>query len=241
MMRPLLLWLSNSLIAVGLIVILATGAIYGYSTYEQARAEREAASLKPVIPDAWTPEANPTDTPTAVAIAATNPGDPRADTFLPYTQRTETRPTPTPTAAPATFPAERIVASTIHLDAPVKEAPIVNGQWEIPKFAAGHLEGTAQPLQGNNVVLAGHVESISSGDVFANLEHLHRGDSIRLYTKAAVITYTVESVKAVSNDDTEVLQPTSGEVLTLITCAGAWLPLQHDYTQRTVVIASRVA
>ena len=239
MMRPLLLWLSNSLIALGVIVLLGTGAIYGYSTYEQAQAEREAASLRPEISNAWTPEPNPTVTPTTVAIAATNPGDPRADTFLPYAQRVEL--TPTPTVAPATFPAERIVASAIHLDAPVKEAPIVDGQWEIPKFAAGHLEGTAQPLQGNNVVLAGHVESISSGDVFANLEHLHRGDEVRLYTKAAVITYTVDSVKTVSNDDTDVLQPTPREILTLITCAGAWLPLQHDYTQRIVVIASRVA
>ncbi len=241
MIRPVLLWLSNSLIVVGVVLLLGTGAVYGYSTYEQARANREAASLKPAITGAWTPSPVPTATPTSapVAVAATT----ELSTATPSVREQPTRAiaTATPTPAPVIYPAERIVAPSIHLDAVVKEAPVVNGQWEIPKFAAGHLEGTAQPLQGNNVVLAGHVESISSGDVFANIASLKRGDTVRIYTKAAVVTYTVDTVQNVANDDTNVLQPTPREVLTLITCAGAWLPLQHDYTQRTVVIASRTA
>ncbi|MGH2457569.1 MAG: sortase [Chloroflexota bacterium] len=241
MRRSALRWLSNGLIALGIAILLATGGVYGYSTFEQAQAERQAASLKPAIPDAWTPGPAPTETSTAVAVAAVDSGDPRSDTFVPYPRRVEAGAPSTPTAVPTPAPAERIVAPTIHLDAVVKEAPIVKGEWEIPKFAAGHLAGTAQPLQGNNVILAGHVESISSGDVFANLDRLKTGDVIRLYTAAAVVSYKVERVETVSNDDTAVLQPTPREVLTLITCAGAWLPLEHDYTQRTVVIASRAA
>ncbi len=241
MIRPVLLWLSNSLIVVGVVLLLGTGAVYGYSTYEQARANREAASLKPVITGAWTPSPVPTATSTSapVTVAATT----ELSTATPSVREQPSRAiaTATPTPAPVIYPAERIVAPSIHLDAVVKEAPVVNGQWESPKFAAGHLEGTAQPLQGNNVVLAGHVESISSGDVFANIASLKRGDTVRIYTKAAVVTYTVDTVQNVANDDTNVLQPTPREVLTLITCAGAWLPLQHDYTQRTVVIASRTA
>ena len=240
MIRPVLLWLSNGLIALGVIILVATGGIYGYSMYEQAQAEREAASLRPVVADAWTPEPALPRTPTPVSVAAVNSANPRADSFIPYRIRTKAAPTAIPTPIP-TYPAERIVAPAIHLDATVKESPIVDGQWEIPKFAAGHLQGTAQPLQGSNVILAGHVQSISSGDVFANIGHLRRGDLIRLYTKATVITYTVETVETVANDDTKVLQPTPREVLTLITCAGSWLPLQHDYSQRTVVIANRVS
>jgi len=147
-----------------------------------------------------------------------------------------------PTSTPLSIlPALRIAAASIHLDAPVLESPIVNGEWQVPKFAAGHLQGTDDPLQGGNVVLAGHVESISSGNVFGQIDQLHRGDLIHLYTKARVVTYRVSKVETVANNDMQVVGPTDQEQLTLITCSGAWLPLQHDYNERTVVIADRVS
>lgn len=238
-MRMVLLWVSNGLILLGLAILLATGAVYGYSLYEQAQAEREVASLAPAVPDAWTPVPPPTATPTKVPLPAV--AGPRADSFVPWPDRRRASPVPTPSPTrPAILPAERIEAPAIHLDAKVVESPIVNGEWEIPKFAAGHLEGSAQPLQGSNVILAGHVQSISSGDVFANLDRLKPGDLIRLYTKVTVVTYRVSKVETVANDDVKVLAPTPREELTLITCTGEWLPFQHDYSERTVVIADRV-
>jgi LPXTG-site transpeptidase (sortase) family protein len=128
---------------------------------------------------------------------------------------------------------------SIDLDTKVVESPIVNGEWTVPKFVAGHLVGTAQPLQGSNVVLSGHVQSISSGNVFARIGDLKLGDVIMVYTKSAVISYVVSKSEVVANTDVAVVKPSPKEILTLITCTGTWLPLQHDYDSRIVVIASR--
>ena len=69
------------------------------------------------------------------------------------------------------------------LDAPVQESVIKNGQWTVPKFAAGHLQGTAYPGGPGNAVFCGHISSISSGDVFANIGKLSSGDDIVLITE----------------------------------------------------------
>ncbi len=41
----------------------------------------------------------------------------------------------------------------------------------------------------------------------------------------------------VTRTDTDVLAATGTPTLTLITCAGAWLPLTWDYAERFVVTA----
>jgi len=243
------LWISNGLIGLGMALLIGTGAVFGYSQYEQAQAQREVAALAPDVPTAWTPVAAPTTAPTATAaptlaalpvVEAT--GIPVASSPTIATSPTPDPPTPTlvPTATPVPiYPAERIVATPIGLDSKVVEAPIVEGEWVVPKFVAGHLSGTAQPLQGSNVVMSGHVQSISSGNVFARIGELKVGDIVRLYTKATVITYVVEQLLIVANNDIQVAQPSAFERLTLITCTGTWLPLQHDYSQRIVVIAAK--
>lgn len=243
-MRLVVLWLSNVLIAVGVTILIGTGVLYGYSRYEEARAEREAAEIQPTVTDRLTVTPTVTVVPTAVVEPAVSSRpdevEPSSAAFVPWRERRTPAASPTPTVAPV-YPALRIVAPSIRLDAKVVESRIVDGQWEVPKFAAGHLEGTAQPFQAGNVVLAGHVESISSGNVFANLWRLRPGDEIRLYTQVAVVRYRVEKVETVSNDDVQVVAPTPREQLTLITCTGAWLPLQHDYSERTVVVAARAS
>jgi LPXTG-site transpeptidase (sortase) family protein len=246
--RPAAWIIGNVLIAVGVILLVGTVGLYGYSQYEEAQADREAASLGP--PDVSTVVAAPVNavapSPTTVPTT-TNSGQgqsPEAQGAQPAgavvpvaASPTETFP-PTPTPLPI-LPAIRIVAPTINLDAKVVESPIVNGEWIVPKFAAGHLQGTAQPLQGSNVVLSGHVQSISSGNVFAKIGNLRTGDVIRLYTNATIITYTVAKIETVPNNDLQVIQPADQEELTLITCTGNWLPLQRDYDKRTVVVAAR--
>src|SRR5581483_2597123 len=160
-MRLLLRWLSNSLIAIGLAILIGTGAIYGYSLYEQAQADRDVAELQPNVGSAWTPEPVPSDTataePTASSIATAVATSVPPETVVPSSLLPKRTPTETAVTTPVPVePAIRIQAPSIRLDAKVVESPIVDGQWQIPKFAAGHLQGTAQPLQGSNVVLAGH-------------------------------------------------------------------------------------
>lgn len=233
-------WLSNGLIFGGIAILAVTAALYGFSQYEQAQATHRVDAMFAKLPTA-TPVSlfiTPTTRPTETAVVQGNVRNARPS---PVSQTPKNQPSPPATSTPVpVLPALRIVAPAIHLDAPVLESPVVNGEWQVPKFAAGHLQGTDNPLQGGNVVMAGHVESISSGDVFGQIDKLHPGDLIQVYTKASVVTYRVVRVESVANNDMKVVGPTPTEQLTLITCSGSWLPLQHDYSERTVVVADRV-
>lgn len=240
-------WLGTLLIIFGISLLGATAALYGYGQYERYRFEQELAASGlagqhpgTVAGAELLDDATPTPELTATAIVAMS-------TATPDVAVTPTRPavTPSPTVPPATptpaptSPPTRIVAPSITLDSPVVEAPIQNNEWQVPKFVAGHLQGTAYPGQGSNVVLSGHVESISSGNVFANLGELKVGDPIRIDTKYASVEYVVREIKTVRNDDLSVVAPTPIEQLTLITCTGTWNPITRDYSHRTIVVAVR--
>jgi LPXTG-site transpeptidase (sortase) family protein len=237
MKRRLLRWLGNSLIASGVLLLVVTIGLVGYSQVQENLVSQEVANFGP------TPAPEATSTPIAIATATATV--PAAFVGSGLEGGARSLPTETPTAVPSptatpipVFPAQRIVAPTIGLDTKIVESRIVNGEWQVPKFVAGHLEGTALPFQNGNVVLSGHVQSISSGNVFAKIGRLQVGDSVRLYTQAAIIEYSVSRIEVVPNDDMAVIQPTGQERLTLITCTGTFLPLQRDFDKRIVVIAS---
>jgi len=79
--------------------------------------------------------------------------------------------------------------------------------------AVGHLAESALPGESGNVVLAGHRDTF-----FRPLKRIRVGDTIRLRTVKGDFEYEVESTAVVSPDAIEVLQPTGGRTLTLITC-----------------------
>lgn len=217
-------FVGTGLQVIGVLILVGTLGFFAYGQYEQTSLASQADAL--------------TRRTAQVSATATRAANPTA-TDVP-TQARATNPIPTRVTTSANSPSIlRITAGAIGLDARVAESPIVDGQWVIPKFEAGHLQGTAQPGSGGNVVLAGHVQSITSGDVFANVDQLKSGDMIQVYTQSGTVTYVVRKVAEVSNDDVSVLRNGSHETLTLITCSGTWLPLQHDYSERTVVVADR--
>jgi LPXTG-site transpeptidase (sortase) family protein len=234
------LWLSNLLIAGGAVLLIGTFGLLGYSRYEQYEINRATSELAPTVPGAWTPSPQPTRVLAPFAEPTSAPPTDVPTSPVATSLSIPVTPTPIPTFTPLPIlPAERIVANTINLDSKVVESPIVDGQWQVPKFVAGHLVGTAEPLQGSNVVLSGHVQSLSSGNVFSRIGELKPGDPIWLYTPTTMVSYAVSKVTVVPNNDLDVVKPTSSERVTLITCTGTWLPLQHDYNQRIVVIADR--
>lgn len=240
-------WFGTGLMIFGIAILLGTGVMYGYGQYEEARVSQEAALIVPdtPVPVAQARAPAPASTPVARPATVLASSGSKA-TIDPLPQPTATVPiqvgavAPAPSATPI-YAAERILAPSIGLDSKVVESPIINGEWTVPKFVAGHLQGTAEPLQGGNVVLSGHVESISSGNVFANLDKLKPGDKIQLYTRATIVTYVVDKSMIVKNNDMSVVAPRPKETLTLITCTGNWLPLQGDYNDRLVVVAHPVA
>lgn len=80
-------------------------------------------------------------------------------------------------------------------------------------LGAGHLADTPWPGQPGNVVLAGHRDT-----VFRPLAGIRAGDVIDLTTTSAVVHYVVTSTQIVDPTDLSVLDASTGNTLTLITC-----------------------
>ena len=77
----------------------------------------------------------------------------------------------------------------------------------------GHLRGSAEPGERGNFVLAGHRDTF-----FRDLRHIRQGDEVYIKGTEGVFEYEVESTAIVAPDQTEVLRPSDGATLTLITC-----------------------
>ena len=115
---------------------------------------------------------------------------------------------------------QRIAISRIGVNAPVEEVVLSGKEWAVPRFAAGHLT------------------SVSSGNVFARLGELDRGDEIEFVTPMGNQAFRVIQTRLVRNTDISVLEGSKDRFLvTLITCAGKWNPKENDYDQRRVVVA----
>ncbi len=108
--------------------------------------------------------------------------------------------------------------------------PLVLGRIEIPRIgvtaivregvddstlaiAVGHISGTARPGERGNMALAGHRDSF-----FRALRDIRLHDTIRIVTVEQSFEYVVDSTEIVGPEDTRVLDPTAGTVLTLVTC-----------------------
>jgi LPXTG-site transpeptidase (sortase) family protein len=79
------------------------------------------------------------------------------------------------------------------------------------------------PGEGGNIFIFGHSNSPGSGDsryrsIFTLLDKLDKGDEIELTYQKEKIAYKVKETKIISADDLSVLERTSQETLTLMTC-----------------------
>jgi len=81
------------------------------------------------------------------------------------------------------------------------------------KLGVGHIQETAFPGQLGNVALVAHRDTF-----FRPLRHILKNDEIRIVTPANTMRYFVEFTKVISPYDTDVLDPTPGAVLSLLTC-----------------------
>ena len=117
--------------------------------------------------------------------------------------------------------------------APRRDAPpagTVIGRFEVPSLnistpllegsddatlarGSGHIEDTPFPGEAGNIGIAGHRDT-----VFRPLEHIKKGDEMRLVTADRVYRYTVDKTLIVDPDDVYVLDETKEPTLTLVTC-----------------------
>lgn len=79
--------------------------------------------------------------------------------------------------------------------------------------AVGLVPGTSKPGGGGNVVLAAHRDTL-----FRPLRNIRVGDEIRITDSSVTRRYRVDAKRIVEPTETSVMQPTSSEQLTLITC-----------------------
>jgi LPXTG-site transpeptidase (sortase) family protein len=113
---------------------------------------------------------------------------------------------------------------------------------------------TAPPGRGSNAVFSGHVDWYYWGEpgegIFYHLRELQIGDEITVdLADGNQVRYRVTGNVAVAYDDpdiTKVMDPTSKDVVTLITCGGTWLrdysnPNGGNYSHRVIVRAERVS
>ncbi len=79
--------------------------------------------------------------------------------------------------------------------------------------AVGHIPGTSLPGEKGNVALAGHRDSF-----FRALRNIRKDDQITLTTLAGSYRYQVHATRIVAPDDTEALEGSYDDILTLVTC-----------------------
>ena len=140
-------------------------------------------------------------------------------------------------ARPSTFAPTPRPGPVMSIDIPRLKlhSGVVPIAWEPPPFTVGQIKSTANITMGNTV-LVGHLTG-AAGNVFAHLDQLKLGDELTAVSRGLPYKFVVSQTFTASNTDVGPIEATDDARLTLMTCAGMWIPLTHDYTQRLWVIA----
>jgi len=150
----------------------------------------------------------------------------------------------------------RINIPLIGVDAPIVDMGLDSRNYpQVPNSGSDVAWYTfsAPPGSGSNAVFSGHVDWYYWGQpgegVFFHLRELKIGDQISLELEdGSQLGYMVTGNVAVAYDDpniVKVMDPTSSDAITLITCGGTWLrdysnPRGGNYSHRVIVRAERV-
>ncbi len=144
----------------------------------------------------------------------------------------------------------KLVISSISVSAPIEQvgilkdgsmnAPTVN-QWT----GAGLLQDGVQAGGDGNVVIDGHLDRSSGAPaVFWDLHTLKQGQIISIERPGQkTVSYKVDSLRYYTPEkapDEQIFGDGSRNTLTLITCAGDWVPQRHETTLRLVVSAHQI-
>jgi LPXTG-site transpeptidase (sortase) family protein len=236
--RSRFLWtIGNMLMLIGIVLLLYVGGLYAQDEYGRYAARGD------------------TDVPAPVAIA-----EPESYEPAPFTAPNLSTPSSAeglvrgaiPDAAHAAHKSTvtRVIIPSIGVDSKVVEVnwdvQEQDGQqvaiWQVAEYAVGQHHGSANPGEGDNIVLAGHVGGY--GKVFKDLFYIKPGDQITLYSDGQQYLYTVQEHLVLTEEgvppeqqaaNARYIAPTDHEVITLVTC---WPAKGADrFTQRVVIRA----
>ena len=113
------------------------------------------------------------------------------------------------------FPIHIAIGNKISLH--VTEETMVGGSLQVSPTDANHLLASALPGEPGSVIVYGH----NLNSVFGYLVDAQVGDQVRMYTDDGKLhLYKISGIYIVDPSQTELLAPTTHEVLTLYTCTG---------------------
>jgi LPXTG-site transpeptidase (sortase) family protein len=177
---------------------------------------------------ALTPKPSPTVTQKQLPTMAVSP--------------TVTVPMPTPTSTVA-LPL-RLVIPRIGVNAPIENVGITaNGDLATPKQdpwdGVGWYSNGPRPGEEGSAVINGHLDRPGGYPaIFWNLRYLQVGDNIMVVNaQGKIIHFRVLNIASYSPQAAPVQSifgTMGGIYLNLITCAGTWIPSEHQTTQRLV-------
>lgn len=134
------------------------------------------------------------------------------------------------------------------IDAPIEVLQVIDGTMQDPSgpWEVGWYENLASLGDGNNVVMAGHIDYWNVGPaVFYNIASLAEGDAVQVVAEdGQVFSYAVEWVREYPADNLpldEVVGDTPTESITLITCGGTFDYATAQYLSRIAVRANQVS
>lgn len=238
--RARLLWtLGNLFMLIGLVLLFYVGGVYTQAEYDRYAARGDSdlpapAAVAPPVDD----EPAPFIAPVLSAVAPGRSVEGQVVGAIPNVQ-----PEHQSTVSRVVIPSIGVDSKVVEVGWEVKQQ---DGQdvalWQVAEYAVGQHRGSANPGEGNNVVLAGHVGGY--GKVFKDLYYVKPGDQITLYSGGQQYLYTVQQRLLVTEEgvsaeqhaaNAQLIAPTDHEVVTMVTC---WPPKGPDkFTQRVIVRA----
>ena len=240
-----LLWtLGHLLMLSGLYLVIAMGGVYATVTYQLQVAHGD--SDLPALVTPVTGRNAPLQSQRTLVV----PVEPFTVPLLASNDGRLRSPVPVSVVVEHRSTVSRVVIPTIGVDFKVVEVgwDVVEEQgqryaiWQVAEYAVGQHQGSANPGEGENIVLAAHVGGY--GKVFKDLYFVKTGDPITIFSNGQQYLYTVRERLVVDEEgaseeqrraNAHLLAPSGSEMLTLITC---WPLTGNDrFTQRVIVRA----
>jgi sortase (surface protein transpeptidase) len=184
-----------------------------------------------------------------LSLAGCGP-NPAREAKIPEIQKERPLPSPSviPTQQPEDYPV-RLLIPAIHVDAPIESVGVLqSGDLDTPRQQpwtdAGWYSASPDPGSAGSSVIDGHLDRPGGFPaVFWDLHLLSAGDEISVIHhsgKSTVFVITSTASYALQDVPLQAIFGTGGgHYLNLITCAGDWIPSQHQTTSRMVVYSSR--
>ncbi len=159
--------------------------------------------------------------------------------------------TPKPTPVPV-LSGWRLQIPAIGVNAPIENVGVASdGTLAVPAKGTpnewtnvGWYQGGPVPGQRGSAVIDGHLDRPGgSPAVFWYLKNLHLGDTITVTGNGKTVHFRVTQIMWYTPTNAPlraIFSNNTGTFLNLVTCAGTWIPSQHQTTQRLVVYTTLV-